>query len=154
MGCFSEDEKEEVLKEFWNGRETARAEVDNRQRHVSQIAGLEQDPYRKRVLRWAADNWTLVEKVYEETFTTGESPSGLFAVTRSLLPSDLKAELNRSVISGGEKYMRDELTDKERELTETRVIHLQEKMHTGSVCSETERRLAELEAEDGTDDRK
>lgn len=116
MGCFNENEKEAVLKEFWEAREAARAEADNRQRHVEQIARYEQDPYRQRVLRWAADNWTLVEKVCEETFVTGEEPSGLFAAALPLLPADLKTELKRSVISGGEKYTRDELTKRERDL--------------------------------------
>lgn len=150
---FSEDEKEAVLEEFWEAKEAARADVDNRQRHVNQIARSQQNPYRKRVLRWAADNWALVEKVYAEKITTGESPSGLFAATFSILPSDLETELKRGVIGGGEEYTRDELTERERELTEVKVIHLQEKMQTGSACPETERRLAKLEAEETASER-
>jgi len=149
VGCLSDEEKEGFLKGFRERREARARESEGRRERAREAALAQGEPYGKRVLLWAADNWDAVEVVAHERSVTGEEPRGLFGAAFSLLPPDLKAELDGLWLRGEPNRPPSE---GDRERAELRALRLEERARTGSPCPETEGRLREVErgrAEEG-----
>jgi hypothetical protein len=63
MGCLSREAKEQFLKQFWEAQERALDAFIRDLQRVREAADEEQDPYRKRLLVWASDNWDMMESI-------------------------------------------------------------------------------------------
>jgi hypothetical protein len=129
VGCLSDEEKEEFLKGYRERREARARKSEGRRQRAREAALAQDEPYRRRVLSWAADNWDAVEVVAHERFVTGEEPRGLFGAAFSLLPPDLKTELDRIWLWGEPNRPPGE---EDRERAELRALRLEERTRTGS----------------------
>lgn len=135
MGCLSKEEKERFLKQFWEAQERSRNAFIRDLQRVRQAADEEQDPYRKRLLVWASNNWNTMESIAYE-----DSP-GLYGTAYAALPEDLRADMQRRRVSGDPDRV---LSPEEREWLETTMLRHEERESTGGPCPETEARFREL----------
>lgn len=136
MGCLSEVEREEVLKRFWEGQERLRAVFVRHLGRVREAADEEEDPYRKRLLSWAAENWGSVETLGHE-----DAP-GLYGTAYAALPEDLRADMDGLRVSADPDRV---LNAEDRERLELQELRYAERERTGSPCPETEAKLEEIE---------
>jgi hypothetical protein len=138
VGCLSEEEREEVMKSFWQGQRRALDLYVGRLERVREAASLEEDPYRRRLLTWAAENWGMVETLAYE-----DSP-GLYGTAYAALPKDLRVEMEQRRVSADPDRV---LTADDEERLELQVLRYEERERTGSPCPETEARLREIHEE-------
>ena len=135
MGCLSKEEREEVLKRFWEAQERSRALFIRHLQRVRQAANQEDNPYRKRLLSWAAENWNAMETLGYE-----DSP-GLYGTAYAALPEDLRADMDNRRVSVDLDRV---LSAEDRERLEAQELLYAERERTGSVCPETEEKLREI----------
>ena len=135
MGCLSKEEREEVLEGFWGAQERALGVFVRHLRRARRAASEEEDPYRKRLLSWAAENWEMVEAL------GGEGSPGLFGTAYAVLPEDLRADMDAGrAVADPDRV----LSAEERERLELYELLYEERERTGSPCPETESRLKEI----------
>lgn len=89
MGCLSREAKERFLQQFWEAQERNCDAFIHDLHRARRAADREQDPYRKRLLVWASNNWDMMETVAYE-----DSP-GLYGTAYAALPEDLRADMQR-----------------------------------------------------------
>jgi hypothetical protein len=135
MGCLSEEEREKILVAFWQGQRRALDLFVVRMRRVREAASLEKDPYRRRLLSWAAENWGMVETLAYE-----DSP-GLYGTAYAALPEDLRVEMEEMRVSADPHRI---LSDEDKGRLELQVLNDEERQRTSSPCPETEARLREI----------
>ena len=136
MGCLSKEEREEVLKGFWEAQERLRAVFVRHLGRVHRAASLEEDPYRKRLLSWAAENWKMVEAL------GFEGSPGLYGTAYAALPEDLRADMDAGrAVADPDRV----LSAEERERLELQELRYEERERTGSTCPETESRRKEID---------
>lgn len=135
MGCLSKEEREEILKGFWEAQERSRAVFVRHLGRVRRAASLEEDPYRKRLLSWAAENWQTME-------TLGwEGSPGLYGTAYAALPADLRADMDEGrAVADPDRV----LSEEERERLGLYKLLYEERERTGSPCPQTEARLREM----------
>ena len=135
MGCLSKEDREEILKGFWEARERARDVYVRHLRRVRLAASLEEDPYRRRLLSWAAENWGMVEAL------GGEGSPGLYGTAYAALPEDLRADMDEGrAVADPDRV----LSAEDRERLELQELRYEERERTGSPCPQTEARLKEI----------
>ena len=138
MGCLNKEEREEILKGFWEAQERLRAVFVRHLQKVSLAAFLEEDPYRKRLLSWATENWRAMESL------GFEGSPGLYGTAYAALPQDLRTDMEKErAVADLERV----LSDEERERLELYELRYEERERTGSPCPETEARLEEINEE-------
>jgi hypothetical protein len=109
-------------------------------RRVREAADLEEDPYRGRLLRWAAEHWSAMESMAEE-----DAP-GLYGTAYAALPAGLRADMQKYRASANPDR---KLTAENRERMEINVLHSVERERTGSPCPETAAMMKELNRRGG-----
>ncbi len=135
MGCLSREAKEQFLRQFWEAQERVRNAFIRDLQKARRAADQEQDPYRKRLLVWASNNWDTMETVAYE-----DSP-GLYGTAYAALPEDLRADMQRGRVSADPDRV---LSPEEREWLETTMLRHEERESTGGPCPQTEARFREL----------
>lgn len=135
MGCLSKEEREEVLKAFWEARKRSRRLFARRRERVRRAAAREEDPYRGRLLMWAAENWGAME-----TLGYGDAP-GLYGTAYAALPGGLRADMEEVRVSADPGRA---LSAEDQERMEAQELRHAELERTGSSCPETEAKLGEL----------
>lgn len=135
MGCLSEEEREEVLERFWEARERSRRLFVRRLERGREAAAREDDPYRQRLLSWAADNWGSMETLGHE------DASGLYGTAYAALPEGLKADMDEGRVGAGPRRA---LSAEDRERLEVQELRYAERERTGSPCPETEAKFGEI----------
>ena len=135
MGCLSKEAKERFLKQFWEVQERNRDAFIRDLQRARRAADEEQDPYRRRLLVWASNNWNMMESIAYE-----DSP-GLYGTAYAALPEDLKADMGRRRVSADPDRV---LSPEEREFLETMELRYEERKGTGDPCPQTEARFKEL----------
>ena len=135
MGCLSREAKERFRKQFWETRERILDDFMRDLQRVRQAADEEQDPYRKRLLAWASNNWDMMESIAFE-----DSP-GLYGTAYAALPEALRADMRRRRPGADPDRV---LGPEEREWLETTMLRHEERERTGGPCPQTEARFREL----------
>lgn len=135
MGCLDREEREEVLRRFWEAQERALNIFVRHLWRARQAAFEEENPYRKRLLSWAAENWRTMEGL------GWEDAPGLFGTAYAALPEDLRADMDEGrAVADPERV----LSEEERERLGLYQLLYEERERTGSPCLETEARIKEL----------
>ena len=135
MGCLGEEERKEILEGFWEAQERSRGVFVRHLRRVRRAASLEEDPYRKRLLSWAAENWQAIE-------TLGwEGSPGLYGTAYAALPEDLRADMDEGRASVDLDRV---LNAEDRERLGLQELLYEERERTGSPCPETGAKLEEI----------
>ena len=132
---MSSEAKEQFVKRFWEAQEWGRNAFVRDLQRVRQAADEEQDPYRRRLLVWASDNWDMMEYVAFE-----DSP-GLFGTAYAVLPEDLRSDMQVRRPGPGPDRV---LSPEQREFLETTMLRHEERERTGGPCPQTEARSKEL----------
>ncbi len=137
MGCLDREEREEVLRRFWEAQERALNIFVRHLWRARQAASVGEDLYRKRLLSWATENWRAME-------TLGfEGAPGLYGTAYAALPEDLRADMEKErAVADPDRV----LSEEERERLGLYELLYEERERTGSPCPQTEARLREINA--------
>ena len=134
MGCMGEAERREFLGRFWAQQERLGLAFERHRRMAQEAAEAEADPYRKRLLAWAAQNWDLVEVLSTDEPPFSPAP-GLLGAARAALPEGLREAMESEGAGGGPRM---ELSPEQRREVEVEMLRGEERRRTGGPCPETE----------------